>query len=553
MLFRLIIQNYALIENVDIKFSDKLTIITGETGAGKSILLGALGLIIGNRADTKVLFNNEKKCIVEGYFDISNLELTGFFNQHNLDYENTTILRREINQTGKSRAFINDTPVTLEALKELGSKLVDIHSQHETLNLSTSMFQLSVVDAFAKQKSLLNDYKRKFNEYKKMQALLNDLSEKEKQSKTDLDYFQFQLNELQEANLQNTEQEETENELKTLNHAEEIKTRLTENQMLLIENENSVSNQLITAKNSILSIVKYHRGLEDILKRLNSVIVELKDIAGEMSSIEHDTNYDPQRIELLTERLDKIYSLQKKHRVNTISELLSLADSIQNKINSITSLEEEIKKLRNGCELEKNQLMQLARQISANRLYQIPEIKSQIMKLLSDLMMDKAKLEIKHDLLPDEQINETGIDKLKFLFSANKGAAPMEIGDVASGGELSRLMLCIKSLLTEKTSLPTIIFDEIDTGVSGEVSFKVAEIMKMMAKNHQVISITHLPQIASKGNTHFLVFKQETSKDTKTLIKQLNKDERIVEIAKMIGGDKPTATAVKNAKELLSN
>ena len=553
MLYHLSIQNYALIDELDISFSDGLTIITGETGAGKSILLGALALIIGQRADTGSLQDKTRKCIVEGTFKIKGYKLTNFFNQNEIDYADETIIRREINPEGKSRAFINDTPVTLNLLKELGERLIDIHSQHETLTLNDSSFQLELVDVYAGHQELLIAYKNEFKLFKQEQQKLNALIEKEVQSKKDQDYFQFQFNELEEANLKSGEQLEVEQELETLNNSEEIKSSLSKAHAALNGGEQNVLTTLTGVKSYVAGMAKYNTAIHELNERLSSSLIELKDIANELENVEQDVNYDPKRIEELNIRLDVIYRLQKKHNVQVVDELLDIKENLSKKLSDINSLETEIEKLKKYLSGLEKSLRQQAEKLSKNRLSAIPKIEKEIKKMLADLGMPNADLKIDHTLLPAQEFNSTGIDKINYLFTANKGGTLKELHKVASGGELSRLMLSLKSLIAQLTALPAIIFDEIDTGVSGDVANKVGLIMAKMAESMQVLTITHLPQIASKGNAHLFVYKEEKAKKTYSQIRKLNREERVIEIAKMLSTQNPSDAAIKNAKELLKS
>ena len=550
MLKTLSIRNYALIEKLDVDFPDGLTIITGETGAGKSILVGALSLILGERADIRVLQDKDKKCIVEGIFNISKTLLGEFFEKNDLDHEDITTIRREINPAGKSRAFINDTPVNLSQLKDLGLKLVDIHSQHQTLTLNSTGFQLSVVDAYAQHPGLLDDYKTAYREFKNLEGELNNLLEREKNA--DLDYFQFQLSELEEANLREGEQEALETECKTLNHAEEIKANLSQASLSLNSGDGSLLNQLSGLNNLISQLSTYHPDIEKLSERLNSAHIEIKDIAIDLENMEEKTSHNPQRIEEINARLDLIYHLQQKHNLQTIEELLQLRDSLSEKLNNIDSLEDDIEKLKTKLVQLSNKLSSLAKNISKNRVGVIPNIEREIKSLLGQMAMPNARLKIEHAVIDD--CGSTGIDKVRFLFMANKGGNYQELSKVASGGELSRLMLGIKSVISQLTSLPTIIFDEIDKGVSGKIADKVGNIMKNMATGElQVITITHLPQIASKADTHFLAYKQSDAGSTKSILKKLNELERIDEIAKLLSGEKLSTAAIDNAKELLKH
>ncbi len=551
MLKHLSIQNYALIDKVEIDFSNGLTIITGETGAGKSILLGALGLIAGNRADTQSLQDKTKKCIVEATFNIKEYSLKDFFGANELDYEPTTNIRREINPEGKSRAFVNDTPVTLNQLKELAEKLIDIHSQHQTLTLNGSEFQLSVVDAYAQHTDSLTEYAKNYKLFKSLEKILNELLSRESQAKKELDYFQFQFNELEEANLKAGEQTVVEQELETLNNAEEIKLNLSKTANGLNGGEQNILSSLNEIKLILATFAKFKPEINELSTRLNSAYIELKDIGNELDNLEQDIIYNPIRIEELTNRLDIIYRLQQKHQVKVIEDLIAIKDDLSNKLLEFSSLENEIKKTKKELDTVQKSLMTLAKKIAANRKKVIPKIEKEIASLLSSLSMPNAQLKVDH--IETEILTMKGIDKVNFLFSANKGSDFKELNKVASGGELSRLMLSIKSLIAQLTALPTIIFDEIDTGVSGDVADKVGSIMNLMTKSMQVITITHLPQIASKGQSHLFVYKEDKNNKTFSNIKKLSADERIQEIAKMLSTGTPTVSAIKNAKELLKS
>jgi DNA repair protein RecN (Recombination protein N) len=549
MLTHLSVKNYALIDSLAIDFSGGLTIITGETGAGKSILLGALGLVAGNRADTQSLQDKNKKCIVEASFDLSNTNSKEFFEINALDFEMQTTIRREINQEGKSRAFINDTPVTLPLLKELTASLIDIHSQHETRTLNGSAFQLSVLDAFAGNQSVKQEYQLLYKSYKSNEKKLNELLEQELKAKRELDYVQFQFNELEELNLKEDEQVQAEQELQTLNNAETIKITLSKAAISLQGNDSNLISTLVEIRNIINSVAKYKTEIADLSSRINSTIIELKDIASELENMEQDIIYNPEQIELLQERLDENYRLQQKHQVQTIKELIQIKDELSNQLLSFSSLELEIEKLREQKKSIEEKLSSRATKLSDLRQKSIPKIEKEIATILSYLAMPNAALKIDFKML--DQFAASGINEVDFLFTANKGSDFRALSKVASGGELSRLMLALKSLLANLTNLPTIIFDEIDTGVSGEVADKVGNIMEKMGKAMQVVVISHLPQIASKGAEHFFVYKQEKNGSTFTNIRKLNKEERIEEIAKMLSAGKPTPAAINNAKELL--
>lgn len=552
MLSHLKIQNYALIDELDISFTNGLTIITGETGAGKSILLGALGLIIGQRADIGSLQDKTRKCIVEATFNLKGYKLNGLFTRNEIDYADQTIIRREINPEGKSRTFINDTPVTLVLLKDFGEHLIDIHSQHETLTLNNSAFQLNLVDVYAGNEQLLSAFQTDFKLFRKQQQVLAAMIEKEVQSKKELDYLQFQYNELEEANLKHGEQPMMEQELATLSNAEEIKLNLSKAHFALNDNEKNIISSLNEVKTIINNLSKFNPSISELNTRLSSLLIELKDIAVEIETIEQNVIYDPKRIEDLNIRLDRIYHLQNKHNVKEIEELLVIYDNLGKQLTDINSLEAEIVELKKSLSVIEKSLIKQAIQLSENRLAAIPKIEKEIKKMLAELGMMNGELKINRIGLSGNELNSTGIDKVTFLFSANKGSELKELNKVASGGELSRLMLSLKALIAQLTSLPAIIFDEIDTGVSGDVANKVGLIMAKMAKAMQVITITHLPQIASKGNAHLFVYKEEKNKKTYTRIKLLDKNERVLEIAKMLSTQNPTHAAINNAKELLN-
>ncbi|WP_183578964.1 DNA repair protein RecN [Mucilaginibacter sp. X5P1] len=573
MLQRLSISNYALIDNLEISFDKGLNILTGETGAGKSIILGALSLILGARAESRYFFNQQKKCVIEGSFRIEGFHLKSFFEDNDLDYETETVLRREISADGKSRAFVNDTPVNLTTLKALGEKLIDIHSQHATLEINDPDFQLLVVDSVAKHDGLLNDYRTKFKAYKKTISKLQQLIEDSNKAKADLDYYQFQFDELEKANLAADEQELLEQELYTLNNAEEIKRNLAGAIYLMNEGETSAILQLREAGHQLSILEKFNPEITELHQRLNSAIIELKDIAVEIETIEQRTHTNEPRAEEINTRLSLVYTLQKKHRVNTNSELLQIQDDLSEKIQQAVFGDEAIEKLQKQLDTDKKELEQLAAELSANRAKVIPTIEKEILSTLAEMGMANSNLQIEKapkppkgelqqsaNLFADTKghnsplggLGDSGADVIRFLFSANKGHSLAEMSKVASGGELSRLMLSIKSLVAQNTALPTIIFDEIDTGVSGEVANKVGQIMEHLAGNLQVITITHLPQIASKGQSHYFVYKDDEGAITNTRIKQLNEQERVLEIAKMLSGDKPGESALQNARELLN-
>lgn len=551
MLSRLVIHNYALIRELDIPFNMSFTIITGETGAGKSILLGALNLILGSRADTSALLDKTKKCIVEAEFDLKNYELQDFFEVNELDFSDQTIVRREINADGKSRAFINDTSVNLNTLKSLTTQLVDIHSQRDSLALIDVNYQMSVVDAFAKNELFLSNYKSQFTAYKLAISQLNDLVEKERSSKSNFDYLQFQLNELESLNLKQGEQEDSEQELTTLNNAEEIKSNLMQS-LAAMNDENGLLSQIKEAVHFLKSISKYNEVYKQLAERIESCKIELADIANEIENAEQDIVFDAARIEVLNDRLNLIYRLQNKHQLKTVEALIDLQTQFTEQVNSIASLDIQIEKQQKLVTNAKEKLNGIAVKISEQRKKSIPFIESKMHSFLKELSMPDARLKI--DLTNDHnEFFSNGTDVVQFLFSANKGHDYKPISKVASGGELSRVMLCIKALTAEVLLMPTLIFDEIDTGVSGEVALKVGKMMLSIAKEHQVIAITHLPQIAARGNSHLFVYKTTSGNQTTTSIKELKPEERVVEIAKMIGGNKYTESAETNARELINN
>ncbi|HEY1009600.1 MAG: DNA repair protein RecN [Daejeonella sp.] len=552
MLKRLAISNYALIDTLDISFSDELNILTGETGAGKSIILGALSLILGQRAEGKYFFNQQKKCIIEGTFLVSDFHLNDFFTDNDLDYDQETILRREITSDGKSRAFINDTPVNLSVLKKLGEKLIDIHSQHATLEINDEDFQLLVIDTIAGNQELLVNYNTVYKSYRHAQAKLKELISQSEQSKSDLDYFQFQFDELDRAKLTEEEQAQLEQELDTLTHAEEIKRNLLTAIGVLNESEPSIITQLKEATLSLANAEKYNPEIKELHERLDSSLIELKDILSEVERIEQHSAVDESRLEEVSQRLDTIYSLQKKHRVSTNIELINLRNELSEKLNSILFADEDIAKLKLDVHNINMTLSELAEQLHDLRMHSIPRVEESVKASLHEVGMPNALLQIENERLEAGKFEMNGTDRIRFLFSANKGQSPLPMNKVASGGELSRLMLSIKSLIAVHTSLPTIIFDEIDTGISGEVALKVGNIMEKLSESMQVIAITHLPQIAARGDAHYSVYKDDRTDMTHTNIRRLESDERVMELAKMLSGNNPGESAILNAKELLS-
>lgn len=551
MLSRLLIKNYALIDNLDISFGNDFNVITGETGAGKSIVLGALGLILGQRAEGKYFFNQQKKCIVEGFFNIGGYQLKNFFIDHDLDYEKQTVLRREIALDGKSRAFINDTPVTLGVLKNLGQQLIDVHSQHATLEINNADFQLLVIDVVAEHQELLIDYKSQFQSFKKNQRKLKTLKEETDKAKADQDYYQFLFDELEAAAINEQEQENLEIELNSLSHSEEIKKNLLGANFLIDNGEESALPKLKEALNQLQILEKYQPTILAFADRLKSAIIEIKDINDELETLEQATSFNESRLNEINERLSLFYSLQKKHRLNNNGELIFFKNELSDKLNKILFADEDLEKLEKELAKSEKELQQKAEKISKNRTRVIPQIEKQILETLAEVGMHNSQLKIEQKTAL--VLDKDGNDEIKFLFNANKGHQLNELNKVASGGELSRLMLSIKSLIAKKTALPTIIFDEIDTGVSGEVANRVGIIMEELAKNMQVITITHLPQMASKGKAHYFVYKATKDDFTYTQIKRLSQEERVLEIAKMLSGENPKESALQNARELLYN
>jgi DNA repair protein RecN (Recombination protein N) len=553
MLKKLYVQNYALIDRLTIDFSGGMNIITGETGAGKSILLGALSLILGQRANNTALPDNDQKCIVEGTFSIADYQLQQFFADNELDYDHETVVRREITLSGKSRAFINDTPVNLPLLKLLSEQLVSLHAQHQTLHLYDANYHLFIIDALANHADALNQYKQGFTTYRKNQNRLNDLEQQRQQIQKDADYVLFQLNELAEARLENpNEQDELDQELDRLNHAESIKKALLESAYNLEESEYAILQQLKIVRNTLNGIVRYSNDYQELINRLDSVSIELKDIANELSNAENDINIDPDRAAEISERLNLFLRLQKKHQAQNLRELMQIEAELAQRNQSAAHLDEEIAQLRQLIAQQRQQLIAAAQQISAHRQAQFPILENQINELLAQVGMPKAAIKVAHSTLSDDAFTPNGMDDIEILFAANKGSIPAELRKVASGGELSRLMLCIQSLLAAHTALPTLVFDEIDTGISGEVALKVGILMQKLAESHQVVCITHLPQIAAKGDRHFFVYKDDTRDKTRSQIKTIEREERVTEIAKMLSGDQPGQSAIANARELLA-
>jgi DNA repair protein RecN (Recombination protein N) len=551
MLKKLSIQNYAIIDEICIDFSSQLNIITGETGAGKSILMGALSLILGERADSSVLVNTQKKCFIEGYFTVdSKKNVLDFLQQNDLDIEDELVLRREIAANGKSRAFINDTPATLQQMKALASLLVDLHQQFDTLELGDSDFQRQVMDALASNETSLGAYQKIFQQWQSAGKELALLQQQKAAFHKELDYHQFLFNELNELGLKENELEDLDNELKLLSNAEGIKTTLSKVYFDLKESEQPVVQLLKTLVNQVQGYASYHPDLAGVIERLQSSQIELADIAGEIDRINDSVNYDEKRIEWINQRLMDGYKMTKKHNVQNTNQLLQVQTELEQKLQAVLDMDETIQTKEKQVAQLFSEANTLAEQISKARHKQVKPLVEKVNKLLAQVGMPNALLKVE---LKESSLNISGKDNIDFLFDANKSNRFEPIRKVASGGELSRLMLCIKSLVAQSIDLPTMIFDEIDTGISGEAAKQVGMIMKGLALNRQIICITHQPQIAGKANAHFFVYKEIKNAAVKTNIRLLNEDERITAIARMLSGEKPTAAALENAREMIMN
>ena len=549
MLASLSIKNYALIDNLSVSFNNGLSIITGETGAGKSILLGGLSLVLGKRADLSSVKNKSEKCIIEAVFDIANYDLKQYFLDLDMDYEPQTIIRREILPSGKSRAFVNDTPVNLDALQGLSNYLIDIHSQHETLELTNNQFQFKVIDALAKNNELLLEYSGNLEQYRTLQKELEELKDFKSEAIKEQDYNLFLLNELDEANLTPGELELLEEEYETLNNVEEIKEKLSLSNQLLNEEQIGILSTLTELKNTIQKLSGISPKYFDLFNRINSSLIELDDVFEEIENFQDQLEADPGRLEQVNSKLQIIHNLFQKHNADSITQLIELKDELADKVSVTENLDNEIIALENKIAKIESSVKGLAKQIHKNREEAIPKLVHQLETILIKLGIPNAQFKLQLSL--KDEFFSNGSDELAFLFSANKGANLNELKKTASGGELSRIMLAIKYILSKHVQLPTIMFDEIDSGVSGEISNMMGEIMQQMSKTMQVFTITHLPQIAAKGDIHFKVFKEDDQDQTVTKLVRLNQDERIVEIAQMLGGDKITDSAVLHAKSLL--
>lgn len=549
MIKSLLIKNYALIQHLKMDPSAHFNTLTGETGAGKSIILGALGLLLGNRADTKVLFEEDKKCVIEGTFEISNLNLSEHFESLELDYQDETIIRREISSTGKSRAFINDTPVTLGVMKSVSNFLVDIHSQRDTYLLGEVSYQLRMFDGYAQNGSLLDEYRVCYKTYKKHESEYLILKEQAEELNKESDYNHFLLEELDKAALKKGEQEALEEELQIIEHAEEIKSKLFECQEIMENSEFSTNSGLQQVFRNIgqISVIAEH--FEPLKSRLESCVHELADITKEIENESNKVDFDQNRQEEVQERLGLLFQLLQKHHVNSEDELIELRENLRIKVDKVLNMDDELTSAKEQLDKLDAELKGFGTKLTASRVTILKSFKIELELLLKKLAMPFANIDIHHEAITPA---ENGMDKITLLFSANAGVSPNELKNVASGGEFSRLMFSIKYMLAGKTSLPSIIFDEIDTGVSGEIAMNMVSMMKEMASRHQVLVITHLPQIAASGDEHYFVYKENENGRSNSKIKKLLPQEREEEIAKMIGGDHPSTVALENARELLN-
>ena len=550
MLSRLLINNYALIDSLSISFDDGFNVITGETGSGKSILLGALGFVIGDRSDSNVIIDDSRKCVVEAEFIFDDDRFKPFFDNYDLDYSAECVLRRELSPSKKSRAFINDTPVTVQQLKELGGQLIDIHSQHDSLLLTNPDFQLNLLDNAANNSSYLSEYSSLYRSFINTSNELKHLEELSRNSLAEADFLSFQLDELNKANLQDDEYEELTQRIELLENSEDVKNLLLQSDAILQESNDSLINQLIELKSAFDRLKRYLPVASSYLDRIESVKIELKDIARDIDGLQDDTQFDPDTLQLLRDRFDLIQRLMFKHHVNDYSELLTIRDELSTKVNSFTTIDDTIAVKSSELEQAKSHLTALAKVISERRLSAKVDFENDVTVILRQLAMPHAVFVV--ECVETDSLCATGKDKVRFLFSANKGVRPDEMSRVASGGELSRLMLAIKSVAAKSKYLPTLVFDEIDTGVSGEVASKLGDIMRTMGKTLQLFSITHLPQIASKADNHFFVYKDNSNAKTHSCIKQLSYQERVSEIAKMLSNDSVSTEAYRAAEVLLS-
>lgn len=548
MLSHLLIKNYALIDELELTPDRELNIITGETGAGKSIMLGAIGLLLGNRADTRVLYDPTKKCVIEGVFGVAGYRIEQIFADEELDFADTCIVRREINVSGKSRAFVNDTPVNLDTLRRVMSEMMDIHSQHDSVLLGSNEYQLEIVDTYAQDEALLRQYRTDFQTYRAARAVYEQLQGEAAAMRKEFDYNSFLFEELSKAQLQPDEQETLEQELTILENAEDIKERLQLAYEYLDNAEQSVIDFLKGTVTNLAYISKLSDQYEQLLQRAQSSLIELRDIADEISTEQDRVEIDDSRAETIRERLNLLYQLQTKHQTTTVAGLIVLRDELAAKVSRVLNLDDALAEAKARSQQAREQLLRSGQALSEARQRVLPAIETEIGALLHDLGMPNASLSIQAET---SKPGPTGIDTIAFLFSANKGIKPQQLKSVASGGEFSRLMLAIKYILASKRSLPTIIFDEIDTGISGEIAIKMGNMMRDMAHSHQIIAITHLHQIAGQGTAHYFVYKDHSADKTVSRIRKLTFDERVSEIAQMIGGNNPSASALKNAREIL--
>ena len=550
MLRQLYIRNFTLIDELDITFKPGFSVITGETGAGKSIILGAIGQILGNRADARMVKAGCDKCVIEAHFDLSNYDMESFFDDNDIDYEpEDCIIRRELKANGKSRAFINDTPVALTTARELGQQLVDIHSQHQNLLLQKEDFQLNVVDIIAHNSQLLNDYRTLFDGYAKAKAALREKEEECEKDRANEDFLRFQADELVTAKLIDGEQEELEQELETLSHAEDIKGALFDADNLLSGDDRCITQSCKTMLSRLSDIGDVYPAIRQVTERIDSAYIELKDIARDISNLAESIDFDPARLTMANERLDTIYTLQKKHHVESVAELIAIRDSLTARLNDITNSEDMLEDMSRQVEDMHRKATEAAARLTESRQEAARRVTEQLLAQMTSLGMPNARFEIKFET---KELAADGADRISYMFSANKNVPLEPIAQVASGGEVARVMLSLKAMISGAVKLPTIIFDEIDTGVSGRVAEMMAQIMRQMGRaDRQVISITHLPQIAALGTTHYKVEKTDTDDTTISRMRMLGHDERITEIAQMLSGSNISDAAIENAKSLL--
>ncbi len=548
MLKSLSISNYALIDQLLMQPSKGLSMITGETGAGKSIMLGAVGMLLGNRADTKVLLHEDKKCVIEGVFEIGEYGLKDFFERAELDFDPTCIIRREISPGGKSRSFVNDTPVLLDTLKLLGTYLMDVHSQHDTLQLGEGSYQLGLVDAFAQTQAELKQYRKDYKAFKQSQKAYLELKQKAQELQKEADFNQFQLDELSALSLQAGEQSELESTQEVLENGEEIKLKINEMLNLFQDEQFGVIQGMAQIQHGMQSLERLAHKFQALRERFQSSLIEVKDLAGTLADEEGGIEVDFEKLEGIRERLSKIYQLQKKHGANSVEELMALEAELADKVFQFQNLDETLGVAKAILDQAEKQIVESGQKLRKLRVSCFPDFQKSLEKLLAGLGMENAKLVVEHK---STEPNPGGMDEIELLFSANKGSSPQPLKKVASGGEFSRLLFAIKYLMADKMALPTLIFDEIDTGISGEIALQMVRMMKEISQNHQVICITHLPQVAGQGDLHYFVYKDNSSAKTVSKIKLLEEEGRIQELAKMIAGATPSASALESARELL--